>query len=138
MKYKDLKAWHANLVMAVLFLITWIVEQNGIFFTLACCFIALAFAGKIKEDQKEEDRKEEEARRHEVQQDLNLIEPDELEEICLEEDEGSCPVLEKTDGIIDLEADHPAGAEETPSHQESSAPENGNTETGSTEDKKAD
>lgn len=143
MKYKDLKAWHANLVMAVLFLITWIVEQNGIFFTLACCFIALAFAGKIKEDQKEEDRKEEEARRHEEQQDLNLIEPDELEEICLEEDEGSCPVLEKTGGIVDLEADHPSAAdasaaEKKPSPKESSALENGNPETEITEDKKAE
>lgn len=52
MKYSDLKAWHANVIMAIILLITWIAEKNGVFFTLACCFIALAFAGKIREDQK--------------------------------------------------------------------------------------
>ncbi len=59
MKYSDLKAWHANVVMAIILLITWIVEKNGVFFTLACCFIALAFAGKIKEDQKAEAARQE-------------------------------------------------------------------------------
>lgn len=58
MKYSDLKAWHANVVMAIILLITWIVEKNGIYFTLACCFIALAFAGKIREDQKEQAARE--------------------------------------------------------------------------------
>ena len=59
MKYSDLKAWHANVVMAIILLITWIVEKNGVFFTLASCFIALAFAGKIKEDQKAEAARQE-------------------------------------------------------------------------------
>lgn len=45
--------------MAIILLITWIVEKNGVFFTLACCFIALAFAGKIKEDQKAEAARQE-------------------------------------------------------------------------------
>lgn len=49
-KLDQLKQYHAYFVTACLFLITCFVTMNFVFFPFACCFIALGFASKFKEE----------------------------------------------------------------------------------------
>lgn len=49
LKYRDLKAYHAFYVMAVLFVLSCFFSGDLVFFPLACCMFCLGISGQLKE-----------------------------------------------------------------------------------------
>lgn len=56
MKYKDLKAYHAYYVMAILFFATCFFMHDMVFFPIGCCFICLGWVKQLKEEGRLPDR----------------------------------------------------------------------------------